>query len=261
MSRIKVLIVDDSALIRETLSYLIGQDAALEVVGEAVDAYDAREKIKRLAPDVVTLDIEMPGMNGLEFLKKIMTLRPLPVVMVSTLTQDGADATLQALEIGAVDYVAKPQKGDLQKCARELIAKVKMAAGVSVVPYEEKKQDVVKFMPELNLRALQPDLIAFGASTGGISALTEIFRTLPSDGPPVVVAQHIPAEFSTRFAHRANSRSGLEIMEAQDGTRLCPGHVYIAPGGVHTTISVNRGGEIFSAWLTGTGRKIFSRRR
>lgn len=244
MDRIKVLIVDDLALYRETLRHMMEQDPAIEVVGDAIDAVDARQKIKALDPDVVTLDIEMPGMNGLEFLKKIMTLRPMPVVMVSTLTRQGADATLKALEIGAVDYVAKPQKGDLETCAQELIAKVKLAARVSVRPYEEKKYE--KALPDIDARAGGIKLIAFGASTGGISALNEIIRVLPLNSPPVVIAQHIPAEFSARFAARANSQSRLCVVEAADGDRLRSGHVYIAPGGVHMTVALNRGGDMFS---------------
>jgi len=236
MAKTRVLVVDDSALIRQLLTRMLSSDPDIEVVDTAPDPLIAREKIKRLNPDVVTLDIEMPRMDGLEFLRKIMALRPMPVVMVSSLTQEGADATLRALEIGAVDFVAKPtsdlQSGLLQKQA-EIIQKVKVAAGARV-----RTRAIADGSPPQMLKsgpgyASTEKIIAIGASTGGVEAVTQILRVLPADSPAVLVTQHMPERFTTSFARRLDGLCAINVSEAQHGVRILPGHAYIAPGSTH----------------------------
>ncbi|MFZ4808609.1 MAG: protein-glutamate methylesterase/protein-glutamine glutaminase [Hyphomicrobiaceae bacterium] len=236
MAKTRVLIVDDSALIRQLLTRMLSSDPDIEVVDTAPDPLIAREKIKRLNPDVVTLDIEMPRMDGIEFLRKIMALRPMPVVMVSSLTQEGADATLRALEIGAVDFVAKPtsdlQSGLLQKQA-EIIQKVKVAAAARV-----RTRAVADSGPPQMLKtgpgyASTEKIIAIGASTGGVEAVTQILRILPADSPAVLVTQHMPERFTTSFARRLDGLCAINVSEARHGVRILPGHAYIAPGSTH----------------------------
>ena len=233
---IRMLVVDDSALMRQMLSAMLQSDPEIEVVGAAPDPFVAREKIKKLIPDVVTLDIEMPKMDGLTFLEKIMTLRPMPVVMVSSLTQEGADATLQALELGAVDFVAKPAS-DLQQglAAKqdEIIAKVKMAAKARVKS-GGRGNLTTKVRPQLRSAIASTEkVVAIGASTGGVEALREVVTVLPADCPAVLIAQHMPAQFTSHFAQRLNGICQVSVCEASDGQRALPGHVYIAPGDRH----------------------------
>lgn len=241
MSRIKVLVVDDSALVRQLLSEIIKSDSAFEVVGTAPDPFVARDKIKQLHPDVLTLDVEMPRMDGLKFLENLMRLHPMPVVMVSSLTQKGAEITLQALELGAVDFVAKPALGvaeGLEASARELTEKLKVAARshprVSGPPKPRPPRPA-------GLRFETTDrLIAIGASTGGTEAIRRVLEQLSAASPGIVIAQHIPEAFSAPFASRLNKNSALAVCEAEDGQEIRPGHAYVAPGDDH--LEVKRSG-------------------
>jgi two-component system chemotaxis response regulator CheB len=236
--KVKVLIVDDSALVRQMLSQMLSSDPEVEVVGTAADPLIARQKIKELNPDVVTLDIEMPNMDGLSFLEKIMRLRPMPVVMVSSLTQKGAEVTVQALEMGAVDFVAKPTidvRHGLQEKAEELLLKVKTAALSRVVPRSDAPPRRVAVAAGPSYRATDR-LVAVGASTGGVEALKELVCALPADGPAMVITQHMPGHFTASFAKRLNAAAALAVAEAQDGMRILPGHVYIAPGDHHLRV-------------------------
>ncbi len=239
---IKVLIVDDSALIRSVLKKTLSRDSDIEVVGTAEDPIDARQKIKMLNPDVLTLDIEMPQMNGLAFLDKLMRLRPMPVVMVSTLTSKGAQETLLALELGAVDFVAKPGanlEGGIEAFGQEVRAKVRAAASSNARAHGMPQATSAKPVPSV---ACQPgSLIAIGASTGGVDAVRAVLARLPDDCPPVVVAQHMPSGFTTRFANRLNDQVGLNVMEAADRMQLNPGSVYIAPGDFHLRVERSSG--------------------
>lgn len=263
MKKIRVLIIDDSALVQQMLTEILVSDRSIEVVGIAGDAYAAREKIKRLNPDVLTLDVEMPKMDGVRFLRNLMRLRPMPVVMVSSLTQRGADATLEALELGAVDFVGKPQTdfaNTLQDYADEIIAKVKMAAGARVrapverarvhLKVEEKHSaDAVLEKHSGNKQSETTDrIIAIGASAGGTEAIKEILMQMPADSPGVVIAQHIPPTFSLPFAKRMDSISPMTVLEAEDRQRIVRGHVYIAPGGQH--LMVDRGGAGYRCRLS-----------
>ncbi len=233
--------VDDSALIRELFTTILNSDPEIEVVGTAVDPYDAREKIKALNPDVVTLDIEMPKMDGISFLKKIMSLRPMAVVMVSSLTQKGAKATLDALEIGAVDYVPKSdsQSFDSDRLKDDLISKVKAASKAKVKVYDENKPAPAK----ISFSGTSSNkIIAIGSSTGGVEALKEVITILPENIPPVLMVQHMPEKFTATFAGRLNNDSTISICEAEDGMEIKSGHGYIAPGSYHMEISA-RGGK------------------
>jgi len=240
---IKVLIVDDSAVIREVLSRTLGKDGDIVVVGAAVDPIDARNKIKTLNPDVVTLDIEMPNMNGLAFLDKLMRLHPIPVVMVSTLTTKGASETLLALELGAVDFVAKPSHdlaGGLEAFGANLREKVRAAAHSHV---RGGGQAVRPAMPPKLATAAAPRgaLIAIGASTGGVEAIRAVLSTIPPDCPPIVIAQHMPAGFTTRFAARLDELSEITVLEAEDRLPLEPGHAYVARGDWHLRVERSSG--------------------
>ena len=242
MDGIRVLIVDDSALVRNVLTELLSLDSSIEVVGTAVDPYDARDKIKLLKPDVVTLDIEMPRMDGITFLKNLMKLNPIPVVMISTLTHAGADATLQALELGAVDYIGKPTANEsddaLKLFQRDLIDKVKAAAGSSSkLKFRRSSSNIDR--PVIKPTAIthkNNHLIAIGSSTGGTEALHDLLSVLPGSMPPIIITQHIPESFSERFANRLNRQSELSVSEAKEGDVLKAGHVYIAPGSHHLVI-------------------------
>ena len=225
---IGVLVVDDSATMRGLIGAALKRDPEIEVLGFANDPIEAREQIKKLNPDVVTLDIEMPKMNGLEFLEKIMRLRPTPVVMVSTLTQSGADVTLQALELGAVDCVGKPVGGvTAQEAFADLVAKVKAAARARVKPYNGPVAVVER---DRDYRASDA-ILAIGSSTGGVEALMTILSNFPDTCPPTVITQHMPATFTKSFAARLDKISGAHVTEARDGDRLQVGHIYVAPGG------------------------------
>jgi len=239
--RIKVLVIDDSALIRALLSELLNSAPHLEVVGTASDPLIARGLIKSLNPDVLTLDIEMPNMDGLAFLERLMTLRPTPVVMVSSLTDAGADATLRALELGAVDFVPKPKIGlreGLRALREELVEKVTAAAGARVQALVSRpaSQSVAeaptKRVESGRIRSTEM-LVAIGASTGGVEALRVLIAALPADAPAILIAQHMPARFTTTFAARLDGLSAVRVAEAKHGDRLLPGHVYLAAGGFH----------------------------
>lgn len=248
--KIKVLIIDDSALIRQLLQEILSQDPAIEVVGTAPDPIIARDKIKLLLPDVLTLDIEMPRMDGITFLKNLMRLRPMPVVMISTLTEAGADVTLDALEIGAVDFIPKPKldvSTKLQEYADDIINKVKVASvarvrsGHSDIPDVGKKLSAEAIVEKATPRFFKSTekIITIGASTGGTEAIKEILIRMPPDTPAIVISQHIPAAFSEPFAKRMNGCSAMTVYEAREGQRILPGHVYIAPGSHHLLVERN----------------------
>jgi two-component system chemotaxis response regulator CheB len=247
--KIKVLIVDDSALVRQLLTEILGGDPALEVVGAAQDAYVAREKIKALSPDVITLDVEMPRMDGIQFLRNLMRLRPMPVVMCSSLTEKGAEVTLSALELGAVDFVTKPKidlAHTLEDYAAELIGKIKVAARARVRALAATTSPVAALAAgegprgspgAAPLRFRTTDqLIAIGASTGGTEAIREVLCRMPPDAPGIVISQHIPAAFSGPFAARMDGCSQMTVHEARDGQLVIPGHVFIAPGDRHLVV-------------------------
>ena len=251
--KIRVLVIDDSALVRQLLSEILSQDRMIEVVGVAQDPYIAREKIKQLNPDVLTLDVEMPKMDGVTFLRNLMRLRPMPVVMVSTLTQQGADVTLEALELGAVDFVTKPNidlQERLKEYADELIDKVKTAAGARVrsradrdmtsmaVETKYSADSVIekRQAPSVTKLKTTDKIIAIGASTGGTEAIREVLSTMPADAPGIVITQHIPPKFSTSFAQRMDTICAMTVYEAEDGQPILPGHVYIAPGDQHLLV-------------------------
>jgi len=225
---IRVLIVDDSATMRSLIANVLQRDPDIEIVGEAGDPLEAREAIKQLNPDVITLDVEMPNMNGIDFLEKIMRLRPMPVVMVSTLTVRGAEATLEALELGAVDCIAKPSTGGLEGF-QDLAFKVKAAAKAKVKP-----RSGAPAAAPVPLDAT-PDgrVIAIGSSTGGVEALITVLSRFPANCPPTVITQHMPATFTKSFSLRLDRICAPTVAEAHDGAALEPGRVYIAPGGEH----------------------------
>ncbi len=226
---IRALIVDDSASIRAVLARILSADPEIEVVGLAPEPHTAREMIKALEPDVITLDVEMPGMDGLSFLERIMRLRPMPVVMCSTLTARGADVTIEALRLGAVDYITKPS-GNAQDLARDaalLRSKVKAAARSSVRACTTPRTTAAASAANVRDDAI----IAIGASTGGVEALFSLLPALPADCPPVVIVQHMPGAFTASFAQRLNGVCRIEVREATHGTPLRRGVAYIAPGG------------------------------
>lgn len=222
---IRVLVVDDSATMRSLISAVLRRDPQIEVVGQAGDPLEAREAIKALNPDVLTLDVEMPNMNGLDFLERIMRLRPMPVVMVSTLTVRGAEVTLEALALGAVDCVAKPSTGGLEGF-RDLPEKVKAAARARV-------RGARAAAAPAGALEHRPDgrVIAIGSSTGGVEALITILSRFPANCPATVVTQHMPATFTRSFAERLNRLCAPQVQEAEDGSPVEPGRVYVAPGG------------------------------
>ena len=211
MAKTRVVVVDDSALVRSMLTEIINRQPDMECIGAAADPLVAREMIRNLNPDVITLDVEMPRMDGIDFLSKLMRLRPMPVVMVSTLTERGADVTLKALELGAVDFVAKPAP----------------VAGASLGRLSTEK------------------IIFIGASTGGTEATKEVLASLPADSPGVVITQHMPPGFTRNYAARLDGLCRISVKEASDGERILPGHAYIAPGGLH--LSVERSGANYIA--------------
>jgi len=239
---VRVLIVDDSAVMRKLLTTLLSADPEIEVVGTAPDPFVARDRIKALDPDVITLDVEMPNMDGLTFLHKIMTLRPMPVIMVSTLTQAGAETTLEALEIGAVDFVAKPTSNSaaaMEDVAGELQAKVKAAAHIRV--------GVRRAAPPVRPRRRERPagaagkIIAIGASTGGVEALKLLLMGMPAGSPPVLISQHMPPRFTAAFAQRLDRECAMTISEALHNEVVEPGHVYIAPGSHHLELAYTGG--------------------
>jgi len=237
---IKVLIVDDSALMRQILATILSSDPDIEIVGTAADPHIAREKIKQANPDVVTLDVEMPKMDGLTFLEKIMTLRPMPVVMISTLTQEGADVTLRALEIGAVDFIGKPtidmQRG-FQAIKDQMIEKVKCAAGAKVSGRARQNADRLGPVPTGPGYSSTERVVAIGASTGGVEAIRAIIERLPADSPAMLITQHMPAKFTGSFARRLNEVASVSVCEARHDQKIVPGHIYIAPGDQHMRLA------------------------
>ena len=238
---IRVLVVDDSAVMRAFLSRVVSTQSDMEVVGVAADPLVAIELIRLKSPDVLTLDVEMPRMNGLEFLRKLMALQPLPVIMVSSLTRQGADITMQALEFGAVDFVAKPAElSQFEASANEIVEKIRAANSARVVRYRPR-EPAVPVAPAAPVRITQQvpsldRLIAIGASTGGVEALREILAALPQRMPPIVIAQHMPAGYTEAFARRLNTICRLDVKQAQDGEAALDGVAYIAPGGRHLTV-------------------------
>lgn len=240
MSRpIRVLLIDDSALIRALMSEILGADPRIEVVGTAADPFIAREKIKQLSPDVLTLDVEMPRMDGLTFLRNLMRLRPMPVVMVSSLTEQGAAVTLDALAAGAVDFVTKP-KIDVARTmagyAELLVEKVKNAARARVHVIDDRASPAP--VGAIGYRTTDR-LFAIGASTGGTEAIRTVLETMPADAPATVIVQHIPAAFSGPFAQRLDRHSRMTVVEVARGQPLLTGHAYVAPGGRHLRVVRN----------------------
>jgi two-component system chemotaxis response regulator CheB len=253
---IKVLIIDDSALIRKVLAEIIGSHPDLEVVGTAPDPLVAREMIKTLNPDVLTLDVEMPKMDGLGFLERLMRLRPMPVVMVSSLTEKNSEVTLRALELGAVDFIAKPRLDiarGLQDYSQEIAAKIRAAA-------KAKPRHLAPLTVQQNLSAdavlpavanpvtSTEKLIIVGASTGGTEAIKVFLEKMPPDCPGILIAQHMPAAFTQSFAKRLDSLCKIAVKEAEHGDRVLPGHAYIAPG--HSHLLVKRSGANYVAELS-----------
>ena len=255
MAPIRVLVVDDSALVRSLLAELINREPDMCCVGVASDPIVARELIRNLDPDVVTLDVEMPRMDGLDFLERLMRLRPTPVVMVSTLTERGAEITLRALELGAVDFVAKPKIGvadGLRRLGLDITEKVRTAARAQVrrlaAPSSSHGAGAVgaPSAPARPLGRLSTEkLIFIGASTGGTEATREVLVHLPADAPAVLITQHMPPGFTRSYAARLDGLCRMRVAEAVDGERVLPGHAYIAPGGLH--LSVERSGSNYVA--------------
>lgn len=261
MPKTRVVVVDDSALVRGLLAEIINKQPDMECVGAASDPYVAREMIRNLNPDVITLDVEMPRMDGIDFLSKLMRLRPMPVVMVSTLTERGAEVTLRALELGAIDFVAKPKIGvadGLRQLAEDITEKVRTASKAHVrrlppavppagtAPGSPAPAGVRPAAPVAALGRLSTEKIIFiGASTGGTEATKEVLMNLPADAPAVVITQHMPAGFTRSYAARLDGLCRIRVKEAVDGDRVIPGHAYIAPGGLH--LSVERSGANYVA--------------
>ena len=255
MSKIRVLIVDDSALIRTLLTELLSKDEEIEVVGTAPDPYIARQKIQLLNPDVLTLDVEMPKMDGLTFLEKLMRVHPIPVVMVSALTEAGCEMTLRALEIGAVDFYTKPnidiQRG-MEEQADLIIEKIKTASQARVrirSAAPSASEELRKLAGFSAMLKATHRIIAIGASTGGTEAIRALLQVLPPDTSPIVIAQHMPEQFTKTFAHHLNSLCPMTVKEAQDGDRVIPGQALIAPGNYHMELR-RSGGRYYVATTT-----------
>ena len=261
MSRkIRVIVVDDSALVHSLLSEIINRQRDMECIGTANDPLVAREMIRELDPDVITLDVEMPRMDGIDFLGRLMRLRPTPVVMISTLTERGAEVTMKALELGAVDFVAKPRVGlasGLNDLAAQIVDKIRVAAVAQVrrAPARDAapaagsagSAAVAHAAPAAGLlgRLSTEKLICIGASTGGTEAIKEVLVQMPADSPAIVITQHMPPGFTTSFAARLNGLCQITVKEAVNGERILPGHAYIAPGG--TQFHVARSGANYVA--------------
>ena len=245
----RVVVVDDSALVRSLLTEIINRQSDMCCVGAAADPLIAREMIRTLDPDVITLDIEMPRMDGIDFLGKLMRLRPMPVVMVSTLTERGADITLRALELGAVDFVAKPKIGvadGLRQLGDDITDKIRTASKARVrrlpgAPAAGAGPAAATPVAAPSIGRLSTEkLIFIGASTGGTEATREVLVQLPADAPAVLITQHMPPGFTKSYATRLDGLCRIRVAEARDGDRVLPGHAYIAPGGLH--MSVERSG-------------------
>jgi two-component system chemotaxis response regulator CheB len=247
--KIKVLVVDDSALIRALLSEIINQEDDMEVVATARDPLIARDKIRELKPDVLTLDIEMPNMDGLEFLEKLMRLHPLPVLMISTLTAQGATSTLRALELGAIDYIHKPKldvKNKIVEYAAKITEKIRTVAQAKVHPLHgssisKSTTKPIKIQPiakgKVDTKSQEREkLIVIGASTGGTEAIKEILMEMPANCPPILVVQHMPEGFTKSYAARLDSLCQIAVNEAVHGEKIRAGRAYLAPGGFHLSI-------------------------
>ena len=255
MAKTTVVVVDDSALVRSILTEIINRQPDMECIGAAADPLLAREMIRNLNPDVITLDVEMPRMDGLDFLSRLMRLRPMPVVMVSTLTERGAEVTLKALELGAVDFVAKPKIGvadGIRLLAEDITDKIRIASKAHIrrAPAAAAAGAAAAVptrpvtMASLG-RASTEKIIFIGASTGGTEATKDVLINLPADSPAVVITQHMPPGFTKSYATRLDGLCKIRVKEAQDGERILPGHGYIAPGGLH--LSVERSGANYIA--------------
>jgi two-component system chemotaxis response regulator CheB len=241
MPPIKVLVVDDSAVMRQILSEILRHDPELDIVGSAPDPYVAWDKIKRLQPDVVTLDVEMPRMDGLTFLEKLMQARPTPVVMVSSLTEKGCQTTLRALELGAVDFVTKPKidvASGTVDMGREIIEKVKIAARAKLRNRTSRTGSAAKPVIKSSGSLLKTThkIVCIGASTGGTEALYDVLTALPADSPGTVIVQHMPAGFTHSFAQRLDGACQIRVKEATDGDRILQGHALLAPGGLQMVV-------------------------
>ncbi len=253
MTKIRVLVVDDSALVRSLLAEIINRQPDMQCIGAAPDPFVAREMIRNLNPDVLTLDVEMPRMDGIDFLSKLMRLRPMPVVMVSTLTEHGAEVTMRALELGAIDFVAKPKIGvadGLRLLAEDITEKVRIAAKARIrkLPANEAGTRATAQPPVAPAavgRLSTEKIIFIGASTGGTEATKEVLLGLPHDAPAVMITQHMPPGFTLSYSTRLNGLCRIAVKEASDGERVLPGHAYIAPGGFH--LSVDRSGANYVA--------------
>lgn len=243
----RVLVVDDSSLMRGLLSQLIGMAPDMEVVGAAPDAQTAREMIKGLNPDVVTLDVQMPKMGGLEFLERLMRLRPMPVVMVSSFTESASETTLKALELGAIDFIGKPRADSgrsMESYAEDLVEKIRAAKGARL----RGAMNSSAASPPLSMQtrpgmAASGKIIFVGASTGGTEAIKELLLGIPADCPPILIVQHMPESFTASFARRLDSLCAPRVIEAQGNERIEPGTVYIAPG--HSHLLIRRGNSGF----------------
>jgi len=257
-SKIKVLVIDDSAVIRAVLTEILNEAGDIEVVGAAADPIFARNKITSLMPDVITLDVEMPRMDGLTFLEELMRTNPLPVVMVSSLTQKACDTTLRAMELGAVDYVTKPSidvSSGIADLSAEIIRKVRIAAkakirkGTLPLPAAPVVKPVLRTsVLDTSRMATTDKLVAIGASTGGTQAITEVVMALPESVPGVVIVQHMPPMFTRSFATRLNEMCRVTVKEAEHGDRILRGTVYIAPGGRH--MAITRSGAMYHIELS-----------
>ncbi|HEY1091561.1 MAG TPA: chemotaxis response regulator protein-glutamate methylesterase [Burkholderiaceae bacterium] len=257
MAKTTVIVVDDSALIRSILTEIINKQPDMECIGAAADPLVAREMIRNLNPDVITLDVEMPRMDGLDFLQRLMRLRPMPVVMVSTLTERGADVTLKALELGALDFVSKPKVGladGMRQLAEDITDKIRVAAKAHIRRSAHQLAAAPGAPPATPVKAVTlaavgrlstEKIIFIGASTGGTEATKDVLVQLPPDSPAVVITQHMPPGFTTSYAKRLDGLCKIRVKEAVDGERILPGHGYLAPGGFH--LWVERSGANYIA--------------
>jgi len=257
MHKIKVVVIDDSALIRSLLKEIINQQPDMEVVGAAPDPLVAREMIRATNPDVVTLDVEMPKMDGLDFLERLMRLRPMPVLMISTLTEKGSEVTLRALELGAVDFIAKPKidiQHGMQRYAEEIAGKIRIAAkarvrGASRTPVTAPSKSADAVLPALRNKVTSTEkILVIGASTGGTEAIKDVLVHMPPDCPGIVIAQHMPEGFTRSFAARLDGLCQISVKEAEHGDRILPGHAYLAPG--HSHLLLQRSGANYVCELS-----------
>lgn len=256
MSPIRVLVIDDSALMRQVLATILRSDPEIHVVGSAPDPIAAGQMIESLKPDVLTLDVEMPRMDGLTFLEKLMRTRPLPVVMVSSLTQKGCQTTLRALELGAIDFVAKPKidvASGVAELGDEIVEKVKIAARAKVRERVGRSASLAATVRSVAMLETTHKVVCMGASTGGTEALAEVLSALPAAFPGIAIVQHMPANFTRSFAERLDRICQIRVHEARDGDRILPGHALLAPGGLQ--MAVIRSGASYAVRV-GTGEPV-----